>query len=171
MFTKKKLITIAKKCLDKNAPGYLQAIYFDGEVKKAVATDGHKLFMSSDLYSEKLKGLLLNPDTLEVLDREYPKWKTVLPKDEPKTIRALLVPKLTASDKAVEFGLIEQEASFKLVPKAYLPNGEALAFFKGAALMPFSEVGFDKVEYRSPDRGLLLNGAGLEAFIMPCKKD
>lgn len=113
-FNRKKWLTVFKKFLPKDEiPFNCQGIHYCKETQLVVAADGQKLITSKLLWENELEGLTIQPDTMEVLRRDYPKWQTIVPVKEYYNEYLVSIPLLPAREKEFNFGLITQEVGGK----------------------------------------------------------
>jgi len=108
------IIEVRNFCIsDDETRPYLNGIYFD-ETGVSVATDGYVLSHSRMLFEEKLKGLLIG-ENLKVIERDFPKWKLLLPSKFTNKVNAIKLNKnlLKKSKKALERTIYFDGENFK----------------------------------------------------------
>ena len=71
---------LLKICVSKDETRlYLGGVIHYEPLKALCATDGHKAVILRSRYSENLKGLIIDPKTMQEIVREYPKLHQVVP--------------------------------------------------------------------------------------------
>lgn len=79
----KKILDCLKFCVSKDETRpQLSGFYYCPNNESVVTTNGHVLFMSKYFYNQNLKGMIVSPENLLTIDREFVRYEAVLPKIE-----------------------------------------------------------------------------------------